>query len=84
MRKAPAPTKIQGAFQNHTEQADSTKPACFLSIDNPLHLRGIHALGASQSTCKAIDTHAGCSDATELVAELSRWNNKCLQGGAAC
>ena len=72
MRKAPEPTKVQGAFQNHQQQGDSIKPAYFLGTDNPRHLRAIHALWVSPQPREAIDNRAGCSNGPELIAELRR------------
>jgi hypothetical protein len=72
MKKAPAPTKTQGAFQNQTEQLDSIRAAYFLGTDNPRHLRVIHALWVSPQPREAIDNRAGCSNGPELVAELRR------------
>jgi hypothetical protein len=72
MKKAPVPTKIQGAFQDHTRQADSIKPAYFLGTDNPRHLRAIHALWVSPQPRESIDSRAGCSNGPDLVAELRR------------
>ena len=72
MRKAPAPTKVQGAFQNYQQQGDSIKSAYFLGTDNPRHLRAIHALWVSPQPREAIDNRAGCSNGPELIAELRR------------
>ena len=71
MRKAPAPTKTQGAFQNH-QQSDSTKPARFLGTDNPRHLRAITVLIRRPVSRQELDTVAGASNSPELVAELRR------------
>ena len=72
MRKAPEPTKEQGAFQNHQQQGDSIKSAYFSGTDNPRHLRAIHALWVSPQPREAIDNRAGCSNGPELIAELRR------------
>ena len=72
MRKAPRPTKVQGAFQNHEQRVDSTRPARFLGTDNPRHLRVIHALLRRPLPRESLDNEAGCSNGPELVAELRR------------
>ncbi len=72
MRKAPEPTKVQGAFQNQDQQRDSIKPARFLGTDNPRHLRAIAALLARPLPRENLDSVAGASNSPELVAELRR------------
>ena len=72
MKKAPAPTKTQGALQNHIQQSDSIKPACFTGTDNPRHLRVINALLTRPRRREDIDSIAGCSNGPELIAELRR------------
>lgn len=71
MKKAPAPTKTQGAFK-HSEQAKSNKRAHFLGTENPRHLRVIMALLVSPRPREAIDRIAGASNGPELMAELRR------------
>jgi hypothetical protein len=71
MKKAPAPTKTQGAFKN-TEQPKSNKPAHFLGTENPRHLRAIMALLTRARTREDVDRTAGCSNGPELIAELRR------------
>lgn len=71
MKKAPAPTKTQGAFEN-SEQSKSSKPAHFLGTENPRHLRVIMALLVSPRPREAIDRIAGASNGPELMAELRR------------
>ena len=71
MKKAPAPTKTQGAFANN-EQWKSSKPAHFLGTENPRHLRVIMALLISPRPREAIDRIAGASNGPELMAELRR------------
>ena len=72
MKKAPAPTKTQGAFQNHEQQHDSIKPARFAGTDNPRHLRAIAALLRRPMPRESLDKEAGASNGPELVAELRR------------
>ena len=72
MRKAPAPTKTQGAFQDFQQQSDSIKPARFLGTDNPRHLRAIAALLRRPLPRESLDSVAGASNGPELVAELRR------------
>ena len=72
MRKAPEPTKEQGAFQSHQQQGDSIKPAYFLGTDNPRHLRALAALLRRPRSRKQLDAVAGASNSPELVAELRR------------
>ncbi len=71
MKKAPAPTKTQGAFEN-SEQPKSSKPTHFLGTENPRHLRVIMALLVSPRPREAIDRIAGASNGPELMAELRR------------
>ena len=71
MKKAPAPTKTQGAFENHEMQAEFT-PARFTGTDNPRHLRAIAALLRRPMPRESLDHEAGCSNAPELMAELRR------------
>jgi hypothetical protein len=71
MKKAPAPTKTQGAFKN-TEQPKSNKRPRFTGTDNPRHLRVIMALLTSPRPREAIDRIAGASNGPELMAELRR------------
>jgi hypothetical protein len=72
MKKAPAPTKTQGAFQNHTQDYDSIKKPFFIGTDNPRQLRAILALWVSPQPREAIDSRAGCSNGPELIAALRR------------
>ena len=72
MKKAPAPTKTQGAFQNHKQQRDSVKPARFTGTDNPRHLRAIAALLRRPMPRESLDHESGASNSPELVAELRR------------
>ena len=72
MKKAPAPTKTQGAFQNHEQQCDSIKHTRFLGTDNPRHLRFIAAVLARPRRREDVDSIAGCSNGPELIAELRR------------
>lgn len=71
MKKAPAPTKTQGAFEN-SEQPKSNKPAYFLGTENPRHLRAIMAFLVRPRPREELDRIAGCSNGPELVAELRR------------
>lgn len=70
MKKAPAPTKTQGAFENN--RSKSSKTARFLGTENPRHLRVIMALLVSPRPREAIDRIAGASNGPELMAELRR------------
>lgn len=72
MKKAPAPTKMQGAFQNHKQQRDFIKPARFQGTDNPRHFRAIAALLRRPMPRESLDKEAGASNGPELVAELRR------------
>ncbi len=73
MKKAPAPTKTQGAFKNHeTQSQHSTKQGRFSGTDNPRHLRVIHALMTRPLPREHLDSIAGASNGPELVAELRR------------
>ena len=72
MKKAPAPTTTQGAFQNREQQFDSIKPARFTGTDNPRHLRAIAALLRRPMPRESLDKEAGASNGPELVAELRR------------
>ena len=72
MKKAPATTKTQGAFQNHEQHFDSIKLNRFTGTDNPRHLRAIAAVMARPRRREDIDSIAGCSNAPELIAELRR------------
>lgn len=72
MRKAPAPTKTQGAFKNHEMQAEFTPPVRFTGTDNPRHLRAIAALLRRPMPRESLDHVVGCSNAPELMAELRR------------
>ena len=72
MKKAPAPTKTQGAFENHETQADFTPPARFSGTINPRHLRAIQALMTHPTPREHVDQIAGCSNGPELIAELRR------------
>ncbi|MBK5204065.1 MAG: hypothetical protein JJD98_01245 [Polaromonas sp.] len=72
MKKAPAPTKTQGAFENHETQADFTPPARFSGTVNPRHLRAIQALMTHPTPREHVDQIAGCSNGPELIAELRR------------
>ena len=72
MRKAPEPTKEQGAFQSHEQQRDFIKPARFLGTDNPRHLRALAVLLRRPLPRESLDAVAGASNSPELVAELRR------------
>ena len=72
MKKAPAPTKTQGAFENHETQQDFTLPTRFTGTENPRHLRAIAALLRRPMPRESLDHVAGCSNAPELMAELRR------------
>lgn len=72
MKKAPAPTKTQGAFENHKQHSDFIKPTRFAGTDNPRHLRAIAALLRRPTPRESIDREAGSSNGPELVAELRR------------
>lgn len=72
MKKAPAPTKTQGAFKNRGTQAEFTPPVRFTGTDNPRHLRAIAALLRRPMPRESLDREAGCSNAPELMAELRR------------
>ena len=72
MKKAPAPTKTQGAFENHETRPDFTPPARFTGTVNPRHLRAIAALLRRPMPRESLDHEAGCSNAPELMAELRR------------
>lgn len=72
MKKAPAPTKTQGALKNHETQGNSTKLVGFTGTDNPRHLRVIQALMTRPLPREQLDTIAGASNGPELVAELRR------------
>lgn len=72
MRKAPAPTKTQGAFQNHEQHVDSIKPTRFLGTDNPRHLRVLTVLLRRPLAREQLDAVAGASNGPDLVAELRR------------
>jgi hypothetical protein len=72
MKKAPTPTKMQGAFEIRNQRGDSTACKRFSGTDNPRHLRVLHALLASTQPREGIDYQAGCSNAPELIAELRR------------
>ncbi len=72
MRKAPEPTKVQGAFQNHNQQRDSTRPIRFSGTDNPRHLRAIAALLRRPVSRHELDGIAGAANSPDLVAELRR------------
>ena len=72
MKKAPAPIKTQGAFQNHRQHGDSIKPARFQGTDNPRHLRAIAALLRRPMPRESLDDASGASNGPDLVAELRR------------
>ena len=72
MKKTPAPTQTQGAFQNHEQQCDSIKPTRFTGTENPRHLRAIAALLRRPMPRESLDKEAGASNGPELVAELRR------------
>ena len=72
MKKAPAPTKTQGAFENQYQQLDSIKPTQFSGTDNPRHLRFIAAVLVRPRRREDVDSIAGCSNGPELIAELRR------------
>jgi hypothetical protein len=70
MKKAPAPTKTQGAFQDHTQHGDSTKSAHFLGTDNPRHLRVITVMKRRPLCRSELDNIAGCANGPDLIAAL--------------
>lgn len=70
MREAPAPTKTQGASENHEPQQDSIGPASFAGTENPRHLRALFALLQRPRPREELDRIAGCSNGPQLVAEL--------------
>ncbi len=70
MKKAPAPTKTQGAFKNHETQAEFTPPVRFTGTDNPRHLRVIPALMTRPRRREDVDGIAGCSNGPDLIAAL--------------
>ena len=72
MKKAPAPTKTQGAFDTDYSSRDSIKPARFQGTDNPRHLRFIAAVLVRPRRREDVDSIAGCSNGPELVAEVRR------------
>lgn len=72
MRKAPEPTKVQSAFQNHQQHSDSIKHARFLGTDNPRHLRALAVLLRRPLSRESLDSVAGASNSPDLVAELRR------------
>lgn len=70
MKKAPAPTTIQSAFQDHIKHVDSTKQAKFHGTDNPRHLRVITVLMRRPLHRQELDSVAGCSNGPDLVMAL--------------
>jgi hypothetical protein len=69
MKKAPAPTKTQGAFEN-SKQSKSSKPTHFLGTENPRHLRALMALMVRPRPREEIDRTAGCSNGPALMSDL--------------
>lgn len=69
MKKAPAPTKTQGAFK-HNEPPKSSKPAHFLGTENPRHLRVIMALLVRPRPREEIDRIAGASNGPALMSDM--------------
>ena len=72
MTKAPTPSTVNGAFQNHQQHGDSIKPARFLGTENPRHLRALEVLLRRPLPRESLDSVAGASNSPELVAELRR------------
>ena len=72
MRKAPTPSTVNGAFQNHQQHSDSIKHARFLGTDNPRHLRALAVLLRRPLSRESLDSVAGASNSPDLVAELRR------------
>ncbi len=48
------------------------KSAIFKGTESPRHLRVLHALGVSPQPREPIDDRAGCSNGSELLADLRR------------
>ena len=70
--KAPAPSKVPGAFNTENQSTNSTKAARFWGTDNPRHLRVIAALLVRPRRREDVDSIAGASNGPELIAELRR------------
>jgi hypothetical protein len=70
VKKAPAPTKTQGAFKNHTKHVDFTKPAQFLGTDNPRYLRAIQAVLTRPIPRQQLDDIAGCANGPDAILQI--------------
>ena len=70
MKKAPAPTTIQSAFQDHIQHVNSIKQSKFQGTDNPRHLRVITVLMRRPLHRQELDAVAGCSNGPDLVMAL--------------
>lgn len=70
MKKAPAPTKTQGAFKDHIQPGDYAKPARFLGTDNPRYLRAIQAVLTRPIPRQQLDDIAGCANGPDAILQI--------------